>query len=40
LAVGEDVDLQAWRGTPLPLASRDLNERLQTLFEAELERPA
>jgi hypothetical protein len=25
---------------PLPLASRDLNERLQALFEAELERPA
>ena len=40
LVVGEDVDLQACRGTPLPLASRDLNERLQALFEAELERPA
>jgi 1-acyl-sn-glycerol-3-phosphate acyltransferase len=40
LVVGEDVALQACRGTPLPLASRDLNERLQALFEAELERPA
>jgi 1-acyl-sn-glycerol-3-phosphate acyltransferase len=40
LVVGEDVDLQARRGAPLPLASRDLNERLQALFEAELERPA
>lgn len=40
LVVGEDVDLQACRGAPLPLASRDLNERLQALFEAELERPA
>jgi 1-acyl-sn-glycerol-3-phosphate acyltransferase len=40
LVVGEDVDLRPWRGAPLPLASRDLNERLQALFEAELERPA
>jgi len=40
LAVGEDVDLRPCRGAPLPLASRDLNERLQALFEAELERPA
>jgi 1-acyl-sn-glycerol-3-phosphate acyltransferase len=40
LVVGEDVDLQAWRGAPLPLASRDLNERLQAQFEAQLERPA
>jgi 1-acyl-sn-glycerol-3-phosphate acyltransferase len=40
LVVGEDVDLQACRGAPLPLASRDLNERLQSLFEAELERRA
>ncbi|HJY41473.1 MAG TPA: hypothetical protein VJ303_09560, partial [Steroidobacteraceae bacterium] len=40
LVVGEDVDLQVCRGAPLPLASRDLNDRLQALFEAELERPA
>ena len=40
LAVGEDVDLQAWRASPLPIASRQLNERLQARFEAELERPA
>lgn len=40
LVVGEDVDLQACRAAPLPLASRQLNERLQAHFEAELGRPA
>ncbi len=40
LIVGEDLDLQAYRAAPLPIASRELNERLQRLFEAELERPA
>jgi 1-acyl-sn-glycerol-3-phosphate acyltransferase len=40
LVVGEDVDLQAYRAAPLPIASRELNERLQAHFEAELERPA
>jgi 1-acyl-sn-glycerol-3-phosphate acyltransferase len=40
LVVGEDVDLQAHRAAPLPIASRKLNDQLQGLFEAELERPA
>ena len=40
LVVGDDVDVQPWRSAPLPLASRDLNERLQAQFEAELGRPA
>jgi len=40
LIVGEDVDLQPYRSAPLPLASRELNERLLAQFEAELERPA
>lgn len=40
LVVGEDVDLQTLRAAPLPIASRELNERLQAQFEAELERPA
>jgi 1-acyl-sn-glycerol-3-phosphate acyltransferase len=45
LVVGEDLDLQAYRGEPLPVASRRLNERLQAQFEAaqfeaELARPA
>lgn len=40
LIVGEDVDLQAYRGAPLPIGSRELNERLLAHFEAELERPA
>jgi 1-acyl-sn-glycerol-3-phosphate acyltransferase len=40
LVVGEDLDLQPFRAAPLPIASRQLNERLQALFEAELERPA
>jgi 1-acyl-sn-glycerol-3-phosphate acyltransferase len=38
--VGDDLDLQAYRAAPLPVASRELNERLQAQFEAELERPA
>jgi 1-acyl-sn-glycerol-3-phosphate acyltransferase len=38
LAVGDDVDLQPYRSKPLPIASRELNERLQALFEAELAR--
>lgn len=40
LVVGEDIDLQALRGAPLPIASRELNERLQAVFEAHLQRPA
>jgi 1-acyl-sn-glycerol-3-phosphate acyltransferase len=40
LVVGEDLDLQAYRAAPLPVASRQLNEWLQAHFEAELERPA
>ncbi len=40
LVVGEDLDLQAYRAAPLPVASRQLNERLQAQFEAELARPA
>jgi 1-acyl-sn-glycerol-3-phosphate acyltransferase len=40
LVVGEDIDLRAWRGAPLPTASRELNERLQAVFEAQLLRPA
>jgi 1-acyl-sn-glycerol-3-phosphate acyltransferase len=40
LVVGEDMELQACRAAPLPLASRELNERLQAHFEAQLERPA
>ncbi|HEY7638500.1 MAG TPA: lysophospholipid acyltransferase family protein [Steroidobacteraceae bacterium] len=40
LIVGEDLDLRAYRGAPLPLASRELNERLQEQFEAQRERPA
>lgn len=40
LVVGDDVEIQAWRAAPLPLASRELNERLQAQFEAELGRPA
>lgn len=40
LVVGEDLDLQPYRAAPLPIASRQLNERLQAQFEAELARPA
>jgi 1-acyl-sn-glycerol-3-phosphate acyltransferase len=40
LVVGEDIDLQAYRGAPLPVASRALNERLQAQFMDELARPA
>jgi 1-acyl-sn-glycerol-3-phosphate acyltransferase len=40
LVVGEDLDLRAFRAAPLPVASRELNERLQAVFEAQLERPA
>jgi 1-acyl-sn-glycerol-3-phosphate acyltransferase len=40
LIVGEDLDLHAFRAAPLPIASRELNERLQAVFEAQLERPA
>jgi 1-acyl-sn-glycerol-3-phosphate acyltransferase len=35
LVVGEDVDLQAYRAAPLPVASRELNERLREQFEAQ-----
>jgi 1-acyl-sn-glycerol-3-phosphate acyltransferase len=40
LVVGEDLDLQAYRGAPLPVASRSLNEQLQAHFMQELARPA
>jgi 1-acyl-sn-glycerol-3-phosphate acyltransferase len=40
LIVGEDVDLRAYRAAPLPIASRELNERLQAYFAEELARPA
>ena len=40
LAVGDDLDLHAYRAAPLPIASRELNARLQAQFEAQLERPA
>jgi 1-acyl-sn-glycerol-3-phosphate acyltransferase len=40
LVVGEDIDLQAYRGEPLPVASRALNESLQAHFMEELARPA
>lgn len=40
LVVGEDVDLQACGAAPLPVASRQLNERLQAHFEGELAGPA
>ena len=40
LIVGEDLDLSRYRETPLPVASRALNERLHEQFEPELERPA
>ena len=36
--VGQDVDLNAYRAGPLPIASRALNEKLQALFEAQLSR--
>ena len=39
LVVGEDVDLQGYRAAPLPVASRELNERLQEQFEAQREAP-
>ncbi len=40
LVVGEDLDLQPFRGQPLPLASRALNESLQAHYVEELARPA
>lgn len=40
LIVGPDIDLQAFQAAPLPIGSRELNERLQALFEAELACPA
>jgi 1-acyl-sn-glycerol-3-phosphate acyltransferase len=36
--VGQDIDLDAYRAGPLPIASRALNEKLQALFEAQLSR--
>jgi 1-acyl-sn-glycerol-3-phosphate acyltransferase len=36
LRVGNDLDLQPWRGQPLPIASRALNEALQAEFHAAL----
>jgi 1-acyl-sn-glycerol-3-phosphate acyltransferase len=36
LRVGNDVNLQPYRGQPLPLASRALNEALQAEFQAAL----
>jgi 1-acyl-sn-glycerol-3-phosphate acyltransferase len=38
LVVGEDVDLSPYRGRPLPLASRRLNDDLLARFEEELPR--
>lgn len=38
LIVGEDLDLEPYRAMPLPIASRALNERLQSHFQAELAR--
>jgi 1-acyl-sn-glycerol-3-phosphate acyltransferase len=40
LVVGEDIDLQPYRSQPLPIASRELNERLQADFAAALAAPA
>jgi 1-acyl-sn-glycerol-3-phosphate acyltransferase len=40
LVVGEDIDLQPYRSQPLPIASRQLNERLQADFAAVLAAPA
>jgi 1-acyl-sn-glycerol-3-phosphate acyltransferase len=40
LVVGEDVDLQGYRAAPLPIASRELNERLQQQFEAQRGAPS
>ena len=40
LVVGEDIDLQPYRGAPLPVASRTLNEGLQAHYTEELARPA
>jgi 1-acyl-sn-glycerol-3-phosphate acyltransferase len=40
LVVGEDIDLQDYRGAPLPVASRALNERLHAHFAEELAHPA
>lgn len=36
LFVGDDIDLQPYRGPPLPIASRTLNDDLQSHFEAHL----
>jgi 1-acyl-sn-glycerol-3-phosphate acyltransferase len=36
LRVGNDLDLQPWRGQPLPVGSRALNEALQAEFHAAL----
>ena len=38
LLVGEDLDLARYRGRPLPLASRQLNDDLHALFKVELSR--
>ena len=40
VVVGEDIDLEPFRGAPLPVASRALNERLQAHFMDELAHPA
>src|SRR5262249_13856691 len=34
--VGNDMDLQPWRGAPLPIGSRAFNEALQAEFHAAL----
>ncbi len=38
LSVGEDLDIDAYRDTPLPAASRALNQRLQRHFQEALAR--
>lgn len=38
LVVGEDLDLSPYRNTPLPLASRALNEAMHRHFQQELAR--
>ena len=38
LIVGEDIDLEPFRAGPIPVASRSLNEHLQTHFDTELAR--
>ena len=38
LIVGEDLDLEGYRGRPLPLASRQFNDALHAQFRAALSR--